>query len=428
MDLEILTDPERDSIPAGPPEGFLTEFQKWASMKTDAPEYTLQAAGLVALSLACGDNLVLRGIFSDDPIYMNIYALIVGPSTTMRKTTVLNYIRGILPRNQMTDQEYIVFLDDVSTQALNRALSDGGKHQAPTVLNVDEVAGLFETIRKQNSYLSGFEKVVLQAYDHTPIHIARTNGKIDVPEGAFLSVFAASTPEPLMQVLSSDDVETGLLPRFIVFDARDAHRGARRSLLDRLQDDDAWRAKKVELQAFLYDVAKNRADGVPDGMTTFGHPSFPRTTIGYDRDALVRLDAIDAQFHDEVALDTTAWGAIKGRAFWHIVKLAGLYAVSRDGRDATVQLPDVLRAALLVETTVSDLARMQQEVGANDLERLVAEVGTNLSITPRLSRTGFARKKKLTARELKELQDTLLVRGLIAIEEVNGTVYWKEKK
>lgn len=427
MDFEILTSEERRWLEKNPERGFLPEFEAWAGMKTDAPTYALKAAGLQALSLAAGDTVLLPGLFSDTPTHMNLFIIIVGPSTTMRKTTVLNYVRGILPKNQQTGQDYLVYLDDVSMQAFNKEAAKAGKMEAPVLFSVDEVAGLFQVVRKKNSYLAGFDKTLMRAFDHTPVYIARTNAKIENERGAFVNVFGASTPEPLVAALDSDDVDSGLLPRFIIFDARDSIRGKRIPLTERRRKDKEWELKKAKLQETLYSIAKQRADGIPSGQTPGGEVIFPKTVLEVSDKALQRLDKIDEVFSKQVREDSTGWGAIKGRAFWHIYKIAGLYALSRMGRDATVELIDVLHASSLIEDTVGDLVKMSQEVGSNELERQVAEVMNliNSTKTKRLSEAIIIRRLKLSGREARELFWTLKSRDLVAVEDVNGKPYWK---
>lgn len=427
--LDLLTDAEqsRATYLAANDDGFLARFAEWASLKTDAPSYSLMASGLMALSMSAGDVVVLPNIFGGQPVHMNLYVLLVGPSTTMRKTTVLNFVRDLLPQNQTTRQPYMTFMDDVSMQAFNRELGEAGKQMAPVLLNVDEVAGLFQQVRNRSgSYLVGFDKTLMKAYDHSPVSIHRVGQKIDVDKGAFVNVFAASTPEPLMEVLGSDDVESGLLPRFIVFDVREATRGRRLSLMERLQRDDEFGEKEEELKRFLLSIAANRARGIPDGPDPENMP-YQRHVLDVDMDALARLDDIDARFTAEAGADSTAWGAIKGRAFWHIFKLSGLFALSRDGRNATVTLDDVLRACWLVEQTVSDLGRMQNEVGSSVLERRINEVLATIEETRgrRMKVSAIARKLKLSARDLGELSATLLHRELVEIEKNETGSYWR---
>lgn len=427
MDFEILTRNERMLLQKNPEQGFIPAFIDWAGMKTDAPQYSLMAAALQALSLAAGDGVLLPGLFSDSPTHMNLYILIVGPSTTMRKTTVLNYVRGLLPKNQQTGQDYFVFMDDVSTQAFNKETAKAGKLEAPVLFSVDEVSGLFEVVRKKNSYLAGFDKTLMRAFDHTPVYIARTNAKIENERGAFVNVFGASTPEPLVSALDSEDVDSGLLPRFIIFDARDSVRGKRIPLTERRAKDEAWEKKRDELRAFLYAIAKDRADGIPSGETPGGEVEYPKTVLGLSEKALKRLDDIDERFSGEVREDSTGWAAIKGRAFWHIYKLAGLYALSRAGREAEVELIDVLHAAALIESNVQDLASMAQEVGSNELERMVTEVMQLIRSTKlkQLSEAVITRRLKLSGREGREFLWTLKARDLVEVVEVNGKPYWK---
>jgi hypothetical protein len=427
--FELLTDAERRLLSNTPETGFIPAFIEWAGMKTDAPKFTLAAAAMQALSLACGDNVYLPGLFSDSPTYLNLYILVVGPSTTMRKTTVLNYVRGLLPKNEHQNKHYIRFLDDVSTQAFHKITGEAGAMQAPILLSIDEVAGLFEVVRRKNSYLAGFDKVLMKAYDHSPVSIHRTKEALDVETGAFVNVFAASTPEPLMGALNSDDVESGLLPRFIIFDAREAQRGRRVPLMERRKNDERWADRKAELQDFLYSIARNRANGIPIASDLdAGTAQYPTTEIPISDEALIRFDAIDEVITRESGSDSTGWGAIKSRAFWHIVKLAGLFAISRDGIEAEVQLIDALRATELVEETVADLLKMSDEVGATVLERRISETVELIDSTAKaeLAASVIASRFSLSSRDLGELRSTMESRDLIEVgTNPKGRTTWR---
>jgi hypothetical protein len=146
-------------------------------------------------------------------------------------------------------------------------------------------------------------------------------------------------------------------------------------------------------------------------------------------EAVERLDMIDEEFTRQAGVDPSGWAAIKGRGFWHIVKLSGLYALGRAGHQAEVELIDVLRACHLVETTLADLGQMQEEVGANALERQVHEVLDLLGAakTGRLKTSHIARRLKLTSRDMRELAGTLLIRDLVAIEGEHPDTYWRKK-
>jgi hypothetical protein len=426
MSVEILTAAERSLVTDNPEAGFLAAFEEWAAKKTDAPGYTLQAAGLMALSLAAGDTVVLPNFFGST-VYMNLYILIVGPSTTLRKSTVLGMVKDILPKNLETGQDYIITMDDVSPQAFNKVAGSQGKTMGPILLSVDEVAGLFQTVRRKNSYMAGFDSTLLRAYDHSPIYVSRTESEVVAPRGAFINIFAASTPGPLMDVLEAADVSSGLLPRFLIFDATEAVRGDRQSLMARLDAQEEWEEGAENLKKMLTEIAFDRAMGMPMGQDEYGGALFDVTTIDLSPEAVERLDLIDDQWSDEAGRDSAEWAAIKGRGFWHIVKLAGLYALSRAGKEATMEVIDVLRAAWLVETTIGDLVTMQDNLGSNALERRINDASELLAIAgpPGMAQAGIARQLKLSARDLKELEDTMTVRDLLEVSADNGK--WRRK-
>ena len=426
MSVEILTDDERKLVSDNPETGFLADFEAWASKKTDAPGYTLQAAGLMALSLAAGDTVVLPNFFGST-VYMNLYVLIVGPSTTLRKSTVLGMVKDILPRNLQNGQDYIITMDDVSPQAFNKIAGAQGKTMGPILLSVDEVAGLFQTVRRKNSYMAGFDSTLLRAYDHSPIYVSRTESEVVAPRGAFINIFAASTPGPLMEVLEASDVSSGLLPRFLIFDATSAIRGDRRSLMERLAAQEEWEEGAENLKKMLTEIAFDRAMGIPIGEDEYGGSLFDVTTIELSTEAVERLDSIDDQWSGEAGRDSAEWAAIKGRGFWHIVKLAGLYALSRAGKEATMEEIDVLRAAWLVETTIGDLVTMQDSLGSNQLERRINEASDLLALAGAggMAQAGIARQLKLSSRELAELRDTMTVRDLLEVGADNGK--WRRK-
>lgn len=415
--INILTDEERRLVESQEYEGFISDFEAWAAKKTDAPAYTVKAAALMALSLSAGDTLVMPDWFGNN-VYMNLYILIVGPSTTLRKSTVLGMVKDLLPYNQTSGQQYIVTMDDTSQQAFNRIAAKQGEIMAPVLLNVDEVAGLFQTIRKKNSYLGGFDKTLMKAYDHSAIEIHRVNDTTSAPQGAFINIFAASTPEPLMDVLSADDVASGLLPRFIIFDARGALRGKRRTLRERRLSQENWEEEADALRQQLLEIAGPRALGVPLTMSEKGdNATYEVRVMDITDEAESRLDEIDAAWSTEAGKDTTNWAAIKGRGFWHLMKLSGLYALSRGGATATVELIDVLRAGHLVETTISDLGQMQDDVGENMYERRINEVLDTVMLagTSGVPLSTIARKHKMTAREVQDIGNTLQVRGEIEV-------------
>lgn len=447
METELLTQTERDLVVEHEAEvfGFIEAFKKWAHTKTDAPEYAVEGAALMALSTAAGDTLVVANPTSPDGImHLNLYIILVGPSTVMRKSTVLGYVRKLMPVNQQTQQDYIRWMDDTSGQAFNRAMAEAGKLMQPIVLNMDEVAGVFETVRKAGSYLTGFDKILMKAYDHSPVTVHRTQSKVEAPKGAFVNIWAATTPEPLMEVLGSGDVESGLLPRFLIWDARNSNSETVPSFKERMRTARDEDDKTVgELKAFLYNVAKARADGIPLGVPAKvlsrdpdladeeTEVTYPVRVLMPTDDLLDRLWVLDQEVTAE-ARDREAdagWSAIRGRMVWNAYKLAALYAISDKGPDCEVELIDLLRALHTMETILEDLATMKAEVGADQLSRWIKWTEKAIDGTPhgRMLRTGIAQQLNLNVKDLGMLRGTMEVQGKVkeTVDEATGKIYWE---
>ena len=195
--------------------------------------------------------------------------------------------------------------------------------------------------------------------------------------------------------------------------------------MERLALQEDWESEAEDLRTHLLGIAVDRASGVPtEGADSDGNGLFKMTTLGLTDEAMERLDSIDAMWSQTAMTDDSDWAAIKGRGFWHLMKLAGLYALSREGKSAVVELMDVLRAAHLIEVTIGDLVQMQQDVGSSRFERTVMEAMKMLDeqASGEIHTKHIARRMRLTARDLLDISSTLKVRGMI---EVDGDTWSK---
>lgn len=427
----FLTEAEKALAETTPDTGFLPDFVRWVNLKSDAPPYGVKAAGLAALSLAAGDTVLVENFFDDSPLHLNLYIMLVGPSTTMRKTTILSKVQALMPKNLQSGQDILTVLDDASPQAFNRAMADAGRLQVPLLYSVDEVAGLFEVSRKKNSYLAGFDKILMKAFDHHPVHIHRTNSKIESDSGAFVCVFAATTPDPLAEVLTQDDIESGLLPRFIVLNLTDAQRGPDIPLAEKKRNSEEFDAIGRDLAAHLGRIC-TRATGVPTGYDPQTQAAtYPKTVLTFTNEATDRLDALNRAITRSGIESATGVAAMTGRAFHHITKLAALHRLSRmtgaEVLDAIeVDLIDVLKATNFAETALDDLVALSERFGANDHERRVAEAVAILDRAngQEVEATTIASRLNLTGREAREVYGTLTARGIASFRQDGLKAYW----
>ncbi len=130
-DLLFLTPQEVDYLQdvGSEPPGFIADFVEWAGKQSDASPYALSSGALLALSLAAGEAVQARGLFGSN-VYLNLYVLIVGPSTIVRKTTVLNMVRKVLPLDG-AGNPFVNFEDDfaAASRYVNRRMVVGLQQQ-----------------------------------------------------------------------------------------------------------------------------------------------------------------------------------------------------------------------------------------------------------------------------------------------------------
>ena len=344
--------------------GWLEEFIAWAAKRTDASTYALKMGGLIALGTTAGDLVTLPAFFGDG-IYLNLYILIMGPSSTVRKTTVMARARQVYPTSLNNDEKYVASPDDVSPQALNKLLAKAGMVGTPVVFTQDELATLITQYKNPGNYQSALPKILLTGYDHSPLHVLRTNGTIDVPQGAFISLLGASTPENMARALNQDDFESGLLPRFLVADLSDAQTGQRITIHERLETKEEWEAEGQALQEELSNMMLDRR------TAAMQKPNAPPQILDLTPAAIDRLDDIDAVIAKIKGTGDTHYEAVLARSQVHIMKLSGLFAISRERTlDAKIDLQDVLRAMSTVETSIGDTLGLLEKAGMSERSKV----------------------------------------------------------
>lgn len=404
--------------------GFIQEFVDMAGLKTDAAPYILTAGALMALSLAAGDVVVAKNPNNKRPVYLNLYILIVGMSTKMRKTTTLNMVEGIQPEWEHQgegDPQYIVQWEkDASPEALVKNAALAGKAKRPICLIVDEAYGLFAGM-KTKDWQQGYDKALLELFDHGSLTISRTSGNIEAPEGAFVTMLAASTEAKLIPALSIDDVNSGLIPRMLVFHGGHQPMGDFVSAREGLENHDEFVERSERLRARLADIAANRVSVA----TALGGEEFPTEVMDMADDALDYYDRILVHVDKEADKVPEDQNAIMRRAVGHVYKLSHLFALSRAGRRAKVEVEDVMRAALLVEYSLHDTIRkIVPRINETEIKRQIGMVEQSIPGSSGIARHVIARRLGLPNREFIELERTLISQRLIRAEDTGTEIRW----
>lgn len=209
------------------------------SISSSPTEY-LMTGLLASLSGAIGKNVYFR-ITKSMKIYLNIWAVIIGKSTIMRKTTALNIVKDDLQRieatnyknfkNELTNwksntekskinkeffdeqepkRKYILYPNDSTIESLSEILSKSDRG-----LLVHSEFGSF--LAQLNRGYSGDSKQFLTTIFDIPdsYEVSRATKENTYLESPYLSIIGASTIDWVKDNSTDSDLRTGFFARMI---------------------------------------------------------------------------------------------------------------------------------------------------------------------------------------------------------------------
>lgn len=189
------------------PRGFIKKYFEYAEPLTDAPPQFHIPTALTVLSTAVGNKVYLQ--LGDKRLYPNIWALILAPSSTHRKTSSmemgLNLIRGLDPK--------LLMPNDFSLEALLEHLTT----QPQGIMSYSEFSILLEMCNR--TYLAGLKEILTDLYDCRPLFTRKLKTAEFTIQNPCLSLIGASTTEWLVNKMSEGDIRGGFMARFLYFPA-----------------------------------------------------------------------------------------------------------------------------------------------------------------------------------------------------------------
>jgi len=200
-----------------PTTGYIGEIMNYWRTFNEASDTYLLASALTTIAVAAGPNaFILEG---RRPLFLNLWSMIVGPSTSGRKSTALR-LPGQLAAT--TGLEPFGFPRCTAEGLISLAAGTPGKKNQdeipPQTFGLwleDEAAELNELISKD--YNAGLKSALLSAYDGGAVDLmSKGTGRLTARfEG--LSILTATTPERLG--FAKGDSLSGWQARWILFPA-----------------------------------------------------------------------------------------------------------------------------------------------------------------------------------------------------------------
>jgi hypothetical protein len=204
---QLLTEEEREAVKRD--KTFIEEYTEWAKQLGDAAvQYHPAGAFVILSSLLCGTiNLPTRF----GTIIPNLWFMILADTTLTRKTTAMDNATDLL----LEVHSDILLATDGSIEGLLTAMSNrSGK---PSLFLRDEITGLIDAISKKE-YLAGMMEMLTKLYDGKHMKRILRKETIDVRDPR-LVLFAGGIRNKMVDLLTTEHVSSGFLPRFIFITA-----------------------------------------------------------------------------------------------------------------------------------------------------------------------------------------------------------------
>jgi hypothetical protein len=193
------------------PPGALTLYEQYWSAATDAPREYIIPCGLSAIGTVISNRVYLS--FGGDRIYPNIWQIILGPSSTYRKSTCVKQVRRTLARLSEGQPNGLLFPDEFSKEALVTRLSE----HPQGLLTYSEFSGALAAFNRD--YMSGIKELLADLYDSPPKYERLVGTKTITATNVCISMLAASQTDWLLQKLSETDIRGGYMARMTLWPA-----------------------------------------------------------------------------------------------------------------------------------------------------------------------------------------------------------------
>lgn len=402
-EISLLSEQEKDLVHGLPP-CFVDRYIDWAKRVGDAAEQYHVAGAFIALSSLLAGSLKLPTSFGT--VSPNIWFLILADTTLTRKSTAMDLAMDIV----MEVDENILMATDGSLEGLMTALS--ARDNIPSVFLRDEFTGLMEQMHKKD-YMAGMPEFLAKLYDGKSMKRMLRKEEIRV-RNPRLIIFGGGIKSKMMRIVHPEHVESGFLPRFVIITAMsDISKvkplGPPNALNTTGREDILAELRKIS-SAFPSQMPVTK-DGKVIGIT------HEPTEISMSVDAWVRFNELD-QTLTQIGLDAgdlaESLVPMNARLSMSILKCAMLVAASRSGgHPVVIRKEDLLKAASFGDSWRRYAQDVVVNVGKGDLERKLGVILAAIQKKGTYPRSRLMQAYHLSAREMNEIEATLVNRGLI---------------
>jgi ribosomal protein S25 len=394
-------------------DGFVVDYKKWGEAATDAPAEYHELTCFIALSALTSAGLKLETYFGD--VIPNLWGLVLGESTLTRKTTAMRMAMDIVS----DIEESAIVATDGSAEGLLSSL--GHRPRRVSVFYKDEVSGFFDQINRKD-YLAGMPETLTQLYD-VPKIMQRVLKKetITITEPYFI-FFGGGIKDKVYGLIDEEYILSGFLPRFLIVTGETDITRFRRT---GPATENTWDLKQKVISGMgelkvAYNLsapmeiagqqmlmpARIEAKLTQDAWNLFG--DYEEKLVNAARDSPDQM----------LAMPTFT------RLAMSLLKIGMLTAITRrepkDNNTIIVEESDIKQSAFYIQRWGRHSIDLIMNAGKPFAEKLFDKVYKNVKDEPGIMKSLVMRRWRISAKEMKDVIDTLEQRGLIYHQTKSG--------
>lgn len=337
-----------------PSDHFVIEYIKWLSSISDGfVDYQI-ASALWMLSALTSGRAILK--LKQETVKTNLWFVLIGRSTTSRKSTIVNKTRQIYE----TATDSILPNEDYSIEGYLETLAS-----CPIMNNVrDEAAGLMAKYHKK--YNEGIFELECALYDGQNVKKTLAGGKQkDVKtfevRNPFITKLYATTSDNFARYMTVDDFTCGYGYRLLYCSPN--YKKRRKELeLETAEDVEAWGRVMTRVKT-LNQFFK----GLPRDIEF----TIDSNAMQYYNNVITSLENKSEDINNEI------FSSIVGRAQVHILKIAMLLELGKNVLSTKVQLDTMQEACRMVTeyfipSIMELIDRLQEDVKNNQIEKIIS--------------------------------------------------------
>jgi hypothetical protein len=402
-ELALVTPEEKALVDTEP--SFIERYIAWARQVGDAAVQYHEAGAFILLSSCLAGSVRLPTRYGS--ISPNLWFMILADTTLTRKSTAMDLAVDLM----MEVDEDLLLATDGSIEGFMTALS--ARPGRTSLFLRDEFTGFVDQM-KHKDYMSGFQEFLTKLYDGRTQKRLLRKEEITIKDPRLI-LFAGGIKSKMQRIITHEDIESGFMPRFIFITAESDVKRVK-PLGPPEEETDNGRGEILAELKQIYDAHQNTEPITMNGKV-----------IGVRRSvADVKMTPGAWNRYNEVEQTLTLLGVDSGedlrdimvpmyvRLAVNILKSAVLLAASRclEG-PVVVEEKDIIRAAAYGDVWRRYAQDIILNVGKGPMEHKIGVILGAIQRKRSFPRSRLMQSYHMTAREMDDIEKTLVARGLI---------------